>query len=189
MKKEISNNIKICELKIDCLNDESCNLFRELIINNGHPFIWTVSERSNLFSNNDDLYKFLKNDFGSNHIIYAIFNRESITGIVGVTNLSNDSFCGELIIGLKQEYRLRHDFLDWWIMFLQMIRDRGVSRMFARIRIENMYVIKLSRKFGFIRSLDDFHKANSDMETFNVKRETSLNEMELSYLEHKRGLR
>ncbi len=185
MRNDLKTNMRLYELDLENLNQETRDLFRQLINNYGQPFIWDISERSTVFSNNDDLDSFLIKDFGDRYLIYSIYYKSYIIGIVGLTHINKDFTQGELIIGIRRSYRLRHDFLVWWTDFLKTIKKKGIITIYGRIKKENVYVINLSKKFGFIRTLEHFHTSISTLETYNIKRDSSLNSKELYFLQHK----
>lgn len=186
MGNDLKINIRLFELDLKNLDLETRNLFRELMNNYGQPFIWNLSEKSTVFSNNDDLVSFLIKDFGNRHLIYSIFHGSDIMGIVGLTHINQVFTQGELIIGIRRSYRLRHDCLVWWTDFLITIKTKGITTIYGRIRKENVYVINLSKKIGFIKTAEHFHSLVSTIETYNIKRDTSLNSKELFFLKHKR---
>lgn len=184
MKMELSNHLQLRLVDIKSLNDEMRVIFRKLICNDGHPFIWTLSENSAVFYSDFQLENFLLRDFGSNYLLFIISYKDLDFGFVGLTNITDDFVEGELLIGIINEFRKRYDFLIWWIGFLQEVNKVGIRYINAKILKENKYVISLANKLGFMKTINPTHFSNATEDSLLFYRETTLVELELEFIKH-----
>ncbi|MHC1690655.1 MAG: hypothetical protein AB9833_07460 [Bacteroidales bacterium] len=146
-----------------------------------------MSEKSKVLIDDKALVDFLIRDFGERYIMYTVSQASFTFGFVGVTNISKDFNRGELIIGIIQKYRGRYDFLVWWINFLDLIKNAGIEKIYAKIKIDNKYVIHLSQKLGFMCADDLSFFSNPSYNYYYSYRETNLNTKELKFLGYRKN--
>lgn len=125
----------------------------------------------------------LKTNWGD-FCFFILSFHDTPSGLFAIYNVSTRNKRAEILAWIKPEFRRKVLFIQWWILFLNQLQHLKLTRIFAKVRQQNLIAIQTVNHFGFEQCgilPEYFITTNGSESAFIFSRSTDLNSFEVLY--------
>jgi RimJ/RimL family protein N-acetyltransferase len=160
--------------------------------------VFTSSEERYLFWGNTEIFKLenadrlecqrnfinlLRSNWGD-FMFFILEIDHTPQGFFAIYNVSISNKRAEFLAWIEYRYRSQNILIKWWILFLNQLQTLDVTRIFGKIRQQNLIAIKAAKSFGFEECgllPEYFINAEGSESAYIFTRSTEFNKFEILY--------